>query len=68
MDGGTLGIPLWTMPEQPGRKGPSPDDRGGPLSTMNVAPTSWAISARVAKLGFRGYAEYPPRSCDGLKR
>ena len=24
------------------------------MSTMNVAPTSWAISARVAKLGFLG--------------
>jgi hypothetical protein len=24
------------------------------MSTMNVAPTSWAISARMAKLGFRG--------------
>ena len=35
------------------------------MSTMNVAPTSAAISASVAKLGFRGYAEYPATSTSG---
>ena len=36
------------------------------MSTMNVAPTSSAISRIVAKLTRRGYAEYPATRISGL--